>query len=59
MINFHQINFIKKSEDFTVHDITTVIHRDMPCWPGEHHIYKQHYVKSIDEADSIKVSRIS
>ena len=59
-MNFlQQNNFIKKHDDFIVHDITTVIHRDMPCWPGESHIYKHHYVKSFDEGDSVNISRIS
>ncbi len=45
--------------ELIVHDITAMIHHGMPCWPGEHHLYKHHYARSIDDGDSINVSRIS
>jgi arylformamidase len=49
----------EESTGFNVHDITAVIHPDIFCWPGEHHLYKHHYARSIDDGDSINVSRIS
>lgn len=42
-----------------MHDITAVIHSDMPLWPGESHICRHYYVKSFDNGDSVNISRIS
>lgn len=43
----------------SVHDITVLMHDNMPCWPGEHHTYKHQYVKSFDKGDKVNISRIS
>ncbi len=43
----------------SIHDITVLVHGDMPCWPGEHHAYKHQYAKSFDKGDNVNISRIS
>lgn len=42
-----------------IFDISMMMHKNMPTWPGERHQFFYEYVKSTDEGDAFNVSRLS
>lgn len=46
-------------ESKKIHDITVLMHQNVPRWPGERHNYRHHYVKSFDTGDGVNISRIN